>query len=110
VGIIPSIWEEAYGYVGPEFLAKGIPLIANAIGGVVEYTREGETGWLNRSLSAPELARIMLDVVEHPDQVVELNAKIRAARGTIVKPLGHHADEMDAIYGQLCDAEAGRPA
>lgn len=31
VGLVPSIWEEAYGYVGMEFLAKGIPVIANAI-------------------------------------------------------------------------------
>ena len=25
VGLMPSIWEEAYGYAGIEFLAKGIP-------------------------------------------------------------------------------------
>ncbi|GAH32542.1 unnamed protein product, partial [marine sediment metagenome] len=29
VGIIPSIWEEAYGLVGIELLAKGIPVIGN---------------------------------------------------------------------------------
>ncbi len=66
VGIVPSIWEEAYGFVGPEFLAKGIPVIANAIGGMPEYTRDGETGWLNRSCSALELARIMGDISRKP--------------------------------------------
>jgi len=44
VGIMPSVREEAYGYAGMEFLAKGIPVISNAIGGLVDYTREGETG------------------------------------------------------------------
>ncbi len=100
VGIMPSIWEEAYGYAGVEFLAKGIPVIATAIGGMVEYTREGQTGWLNHSRSPEELARIMLDVIEHPKQIADLNAKLRAQRDTIVKPLSRHAEELEALYGE----------
>ncbi len=107
VGIMPSVWEEAYGYAGVEFLAKGIPVIANAIGGMPDYTRDGETGWLNRSCSADELARIMHGVVERPEQVAELNAKLRAARDSIVKPLARHGDEMDALYGEAVAARRG---
>jgi hypothetical protein len=66
-----------------------------------EYTREGETGWLNRSCSAPELARIMREVVERPEQVAQLNARILAARDTIIKPMGRHGDELDAVYREL---------
>lgn len=106
VGLVPSIWEEAYGYVGVEFLAKGIPVIANAIGGITDYTRDGETGWLNRSLTSEELARIMLDIVRRPEQVTELGGWIRANRDSIVKTLARHADEMDAIYGELRTARA----
>ena len=101
VGIIPSIWEEAYGLVGPEFLAKGIPVIGNEIGGMPMYTREGETGWLNHSCSAPELALIMREVVERPEQVAELNLKILDARETIIKPMARHGDEIDTIYREL---------
>ena len=79
VGLMPSVWEEAYGYAGVEFLAKGIPVVANAIGGMPDYVRDGETGWLNRSCGAEELAR------DHgrrsssgPAQVADLNAKLRA--------------------------------
>lgn len=104
VGLMPSIWEEAYGYAGVEFLAKGIPVIANAIGGMPDYTRDGETGWLNRSCSAEELARIMAGVVERPEQIVELNTKLRAARDSIVKPMKRHADEMDAVYREAIAA------
>lgn len=104
VGIMPSLWEEAYGYAGLEFLAKGIPVIANAIGGMVEYTREGETGWLNHSCSAEELARIMLGVLDDPEQIVELNGRLRAGRAAIVKPMSRHADEMDSVYSELIAA------
>ena len=101
VGLMPSIWEEAYGYAGVEFLAKGIPVIANAIGGMPDYTRDGETGWLNHSCSAAELAEIVAGIVEHPEQVAKLNAGLVAGRGAIVKPLARHADEMDAVYAEL---------
>src|SRR5207249_776614 len=106
VGIIPSIWEEAYGYVGPELLAKGIPLIANAIGGIVEYARDGETAWLNRSCSAEELTRIMTGVLEQPERIRDLSERILSARDSVVKPFASHADEMDEIYAELVAREA----
>lgn len=101
VGLMTSIWEEAYGYAGVEFLAKGIPVIANAIGGMPEYTREGETGWLNHSCSAEELARLMGSVIEEPDRITRLNAWLRAHRDSVVKPIGAHADEMDEVYREV---------
>jgi glycosyltransferase involved in cell wall biosynthesis len=101
VGVMPSIWEEAYGYAGVEFLAKGIPVIANAIGGMTEYARDGETGWLNRSCSAAELARIMRDIVKHPEQVAQMNTRILAARDRIIMPMARHGDELDAVYREL---------
>ncbi len=106
VGIIPSIWEEAYGYAGVEFLASGIPVIANEIGGIVEYVRERETGWLNRSCSAEGLARIMCDVIERPEQVEELSANLLEEHHSVVLPLADHAAEMDAVYREVIAGSA----
>lgn len=104
VGIIASVWEEAYGYVGPEMLAKGIPLIGNAIGGIVDYVRDGETGWLNHSRSGEELARIMQMLIDRPEKVDHLRAKVRAERSSLVKRMASHADEIDSVYGELTAA------
>ena len=109
VGILPSVWEEAYGYAGMELLAKGIPVIANAIGGMTDYTRDGETGWLNRSCSGEELARIMRGAIDHPEQVAELNERLLANRDSIVKPLARHAEEMDSLYAETIAARARTP-
>lgn len=106
VGLMPSIWEEAYGYVGVEFLAKGIPVIANAIGGMPEYVRDGESGWLNGSRTPAELARIMARVIERPGEVVELNERLLASRDSIVKPMAQHGEEMDQIYRELIESRA----
>jgi glycosyltransferase involved in cell wall biosynthesis len=98
VGIMPSLWEEAYGLAGVEFLAKGIPVIGNAIGGIVDYVREGETGWLNDSRTPAELATIMSRLTERPGEVAEMSRRVLAARTRIVKPLEEHAREIEDVY------------
>jgi glycosyltransferase involved in cell wall biosynthesis len=110
VGIMPSIWEEAYGYAGIEFLAKGIPVIANAIGGIVEYVKDGETGWLNRSCSADGLAQLMRQVVDRPEGIAELSAEIRASRDSLVVSMAHHALAVETIYEQAIASAHDRPA
>ena len=101
VGIVPSIWEEAYGYVGVEFLAKAIPVIANAIGGMPDYVVPGETGWLNRSCAAAELADIMAAIAAEPASAAALHARMAAQRPAVVKPMDAHAGEMAAVYSKV---------
>jgi glycosyltransferase involved in cell wall biosynthesis len=108
VGLMPSVWEEAYGFAGLEMLAKGIPVIANAIGGMPDYVREGETGWLNRSRSGEELAAIMARLIADPSLVAARNEHLIAAREQIVKPLARHADELEAIYAEVSAAVPAR--
>jgi len=108
VGIVPSVWEEAYGYVGVEFLAKGIPVIGNRRGGIVEYTREGETGWVNEDASGDGLAAIIAKLVRDPAQVLEMHRKVIASRETLIRPMSDHAEEMRGIYRDLIAANAAR--
>ena len=98
VGIMPSLWEEAYGLAGVEFLAKGIPVIGNAIGGIVDYVREGETGWLNASCDATGLASIMARLIESPSEVAERSRSVLAARDELIKPFDAHVAEIEATY------------
>lgn len=107
VGIVPSVWEEAYGYAGVEFLAKGIPVIGNARGGIVEYVHDGETGWLNRSAGAAELAAIMRGIAERPEQVDALNARLRERHDELVLTMAQHGDELDALYREELARRSG---
>lgn len=107
VGIVPSVWEEAYGYVGVEFLAKGIPVIGNARGGIVDYTREGETGWVNHGADAPGLASIMTSLIVRPEEVLERHRWLIGHRDEVIKPLGRHLDELDHILGEIAARDDG---
>lgn len=101
VGLFPSVWEEVYGFVGLEFLAKGIPVIGNAVGAIPEYVRPGQTGWLNRSCSGSELADLMASVVEDPSQVARLSATVAQARNELIAPFETGLAQLLDLYREL---------
>ena len=106
VGIVPSLWEEAYGYVGVEFLAKGIPVIGNNIGGIPDYVKAKETGWLNESCTSDEMFSIINYIVNHPDEIISVNENLVTNRSKYVKTMEAHFYEMDAIYQNLLQGAA----
>src|SRR5205085_10825973 len=98
VGIMPSMWEEALGYTGLEMIAKGIPLIANPLGGIVEYAREGETAWLNPSCTGEGMAELMLSLVREPDRVLDMNRRLLAVRDQILVHWAQHVEVIELNY------------
>ena len=98
VGIVPSTWEEVYGYVGIEFLAKGIPVVGNQRGGIVDYTIDNVTGWVNKSSSAEELAEIIVNIIDNPQIITQISRSISSSRSKLVKPFSQHFEEILNIY------------
>ncbi len=43
---VPSVWPEPFGLVGPEAMSYGVPVVAFRVGGIPEWLRDGETGFL----------------------------------------------------------------
>jgi glycosyltransferase involved in cell wall biosynthesis len=76
VGILPSIWEEVFGYVGLELLAKGLPVIANKKGGITDYIVHDENGYLNESCSLNELILWMEKYLKNKNKIYEHNQNI----------------------------------
>lgn len=101
VGIMPSIWEEAFGYSGLEMIAKGIPLIANPLGGIVEYAIEGRTAWHNRSLSGRGLAELMSMLIAEPAKVLEMHRRVLEERRRLIRPMAQHVDAIEASYREV---------
>lgn len=44
IAVLPFFWQEPFGLVGPEALARGVPVAAFEAGGVSEWLKNGETG------------------------------------------------------------------
>ena len=58
-GLVPSVWREAYGFVGAEMLSRGLPLIASRAGAMKEYITEGHDGLLFDPLKPRDLAGVL---------------------------------------------------
>jgi len=101
VGIVPSLWEEAYGYVGIELLAEGIPVIGNKRGGIIDYVTENVTGWVNKSCSSNELSDIIERIIENPEKILALNKRIIQNKDEIIKNMDQHFLEIDEIYKEI---------
>ncbi|MEA2458548.1 MAG: hypothetical protein QOC95_1520 [Thermoleophilaceae bacterium] len=104
VGVMPSVWEEAHGFVGIEMLAKGLPMIANALGGMTEYVREGQTGWLNHDATGAGIARLMAAAIDDPEGVERMRRSVRERRDEVVRPMQDHLAEVEALYAELTSA------
>jgi glycosyltransferase involved in cell wall biosynthesis len=87
-------------------LAKGLPLIANALGGIPEYVADGETGWLNPDASGDGIAQLMAAAIDDHAGVERLRGAVRERRGRIVRSMGEHVAEVDELYAELTSAAA----
>lgn len=101
VGIVPSVWEEVYGFVVLEFLAKGIPVVGNAVGAIPEHVRPGETGWLNRSCSPTGLADLMAALIERPEEVEGLSRSMSEARAALIEPFAVGLARLMDAYARV---------
>ncbi len=77
VGIIPSIWEELFGLVGIEYNQSGIPVVASQVGGIKEYVRNGENGFLVRANDVNALRSAMKLFVESPKLIDRMREAVQ---------------------------------
>jgi glycosyltransferase involved in cell wall biosynthesis len=101
--VVPSLWPEPFGLVGPEAGALVVPAAAFDVGGISEWLLDGETGRLARgSRTAASLADAVVACVGDPITYRRLSegALALAARRT----LDAHVDALEAHLA----AAAGR--
>ena len=75
--IIPSIWPEPFGLVGIEAMANGRPVIAFDVGGIKEWLRDGEAGYLLSEINARKLAAKVEYLFQHKELAEEMGRKGR---------------------------------
>lgn len=67
VVVFPVIWEEPWGLVPIEGMARGRPVVATGRGGSGEYLRDGENALLFEAGDAPALARCVERLAGSPE-------------------------------------------
>jgi len=99
--VVPSLWPEPFGFVGPEAGRQRLPAAAFAVGGIPEWLRPGINGFLAPA-NPPTingLAEAIVACLKDP----ETHARLREGAGRVAAELtldGH----VDALMRLLIDA------
>ena len=94
--VVPSLWYENSPMVIQEAFAAGVPVVASRLGAMIEKVSEGKTGRLFGAGETADLARVLADIVEHPEQLSYLKKNVRPGPS-----IEAQADELLAIYEDL---------
>ena len=68
IAIVPSVWNEPFGWTVLEGMAAAKPVIASRVGGIPEIVREGETGMLVPPESPNDLLFAIRTLAENANQ------------------------------------------
>ena len=100
VVVMPSLWPEPFGLVGPEANAQGVPVVAFATGGIPEWLHDGVNGCLapGDPPTAGGLAEALLRCIRSLESSDALNhGALAAARS---RRDDHHLDALLEILGR----------
>ena len=100
LGLVPSIYPDPFPLVPLEMMAAGLPVIAYALGGLLESVVDGRTGFLVENKRPDLLAGRIEWFLDNRDQ---LKAFGQNARAHAVENFswGRHAEQLAAIYRSM---------
>jgi glycosyltransferase involved in cell wall biosynthesis len=112
--IVPSRWNEPFGLVAVEAMARQLPVVASAVGGLTEILTDGVDGMLVPPGDEHALASALRQLIARPDLRERLG---RAARMTVTsrfslgEQVANVADHLQrSIRGEIPPPTAARPA
>jgi glycosyltransferase involved in cell wall biosynthesis len=66
--VVPSLWDEPFGFVIVEAMAAGRPVVAYRVGGIPEIIEDGVSGRLAPRGDVEELTRAVLDLLNDEEK------------------------------------------
>lgn len=110
VQVVPGLWEEPFGNVVTEAMARGTAVVATRIGGPADIVDDGRTGLLVEPGDTDALADALVTVLTDRDRAEALGAAGRARAVERYAPAGVVA-RYEAIYRRAIDRnQLPRPA
>ena len=96
----PSMWNEPFGIVGLEAMARSKPVVAFDVGGVREWLEDGRTGIVVKRGDVDALARALTELLENPARAAALGeAGPVRIRERFVKD--RHLDVLEGVYQEI---------
>lgn len=97
IGVVPSIWPEPFGLSGIAFMSFGKPVVAFDVGGVRDWLRNGETGFLVKRADIRGLAQkinLLLNDSKLASRLGEKGREVFEQNFSMTK----HLDRLEKIF------------
>lgn len=75
--VVPSIWPEPFGIIGIEAMSYGKPVVAFEVGGIPDWLKHGETGYLVPPQNESRLASRIGELLDNPARAERMGMKGR---------------------------------
>jgi glycosyltransferase involved in cell wall biosynthesis len=98
-GVIASVGSEAVSRVCLEWMSRGRPVAATAVGCLPEWVREGETGFLVPPQNPETMAERLVQLIQNPILRQNMGRRAHAAAQAQFS-LPVFAERMEAVYQQ----------
>jgi glycosyltransferase involved in cell wall biosynthesis len=97
--VMPSVFVEAFGKVGPEALSSGRPVIASDSGGVREWLQSGKNGLLVEPGDVTQLTASMLTLLKDEDTLARMANDAPASVSHL--SIQAHADLFEKLLQEI---------
>jgi glycosyltransferase involved in cell wall biosynthesis len=108
--VVPSLWPEPFGLVGPEAGSRGLPAAAFAVGGIPEWLTEGGNGALAHGVppSPTDLANAVVRCLRDPLE----HARLRRGAIELAKRFSpeRHLDALTKVIDEILPQSRSLPA
>jgi len=92
--VVPSRWNETFGFTVLEALSYGVPVIVSSNVGAKDLIENGKSGYIFNNLS--ELTKILKGILQKPSMLDKMNAYI--VKNVSIKTMKEHEEEIKNIY------------
>jgi glycosyltransferase involved in cell wall biosynthesis len=99
VAVVPSIYNEPFGLVVPEYYQQGIPVLGSRAGALPELIKDGYNGFLFEPGDVAALAALLSMLSKDSGLLSELSAN--ALRSSSAFNLQVHVRKLEAIYVEV---------
>jgi glycosyltransferase involved in cell wall biosynthesis len=93
VVVVPSLWYETSSLIAAEAQAAGAVVIASNVGALPERVTDGQDGLLFPAGDAAALRRLLLELLDRPERLHQLQAGI-----VPVRRIEQHVQDIEALY------------
>lgn len=99
--VVPSLWPEPFGFVGPEAGALGVPAVGFATGGITEWLQPGVSGELAPAdpPTRDGLAAAICRALATPEHYASLCAQARRMSASFT--LCRHLDHLSSLLREV---------